>query len=225
MTVLITGANRGIGLALAQHYSRQGERVIACVRRPADAAELRRLPDVRVHELDLSRDDSIQALKAKLMDTPISLLINNAGLYGPSPSNLQTLRRHDWQAVMDVNLFGPMLLTQALKTNLHNADQAKVIFLTSKMGSIADNSSGGCYIYRASKAALNAAVHSLAQDLIHEGIWVGLFHPGWVKTDMGGPNALIDTDTSVAALVARIDDLCLGNSGHFLNYDGTPIPW
>ncbi|WP_341503461.1 SDR family oxidoreductase [Gallaecimonas sp. GXIMD4217] len=225
MNILITGANRGIGLALARHYSQQGHQVLACVRRPGDAVALAALDGVKVLALDVSQDDSIQNLQARLAQTPIQLLINNAGVYGPSPSNLHDLKRRDWQQVMDVNLYGPLLLTQALIDNLRQAGSARVAFISSKMGSIGDNGSGGCLIYRSSKAALNAAVRSLALDLAHEGILVGLYHPGWVQTAMGGPNALIDTATSIAGLAQRIEELSLGNSGQFLAYDGSPIPW
>lgn len=227
-SILITGANRGIGLEFTKQYLARGETVIATCRNPEAATELKALADQHSHLtvliLDVSDAASLDAFARQLGDTAIDIFINNAGIYGPR-TGFGDLNEPEWAEVFRVNASAPIVLTQIVIDNLRAGNLKKMVFLTSKMGSIGDNQGGGSYIYRSSKAALNAAVKSLSIDLADEGFLVGLLHPGWVRTDMGGPNGLIDAPTSVAGLTKVIDDLAPSNTGNFFNYDGSIIPW
>ena len=224
-TILITGANRGIGLAFARQYSADGWHVIATCRDPNKTQALHNLP-VEVHVLDMNEINSFPTFADKLGTQPIDLLLNNAGLYGAEI--YQTLGQVDvveWHHVMTVNVFAPLKLIEILLNNLVLATRPVIGNLSSKMGSISDNKSGGTYIYRSAKAALNAVTKSLAIDLSSKGIITVALHPGWVRTDMGGQNALITTDTSVTGLRQVIAKLTLADSGCFLAFDGCLIPW
>lgn len=225
-TVLITGTNRGIGLAFVSRYLERGDRVIACCRHPDESGALQALTNgaLRIEPLDVTDAASRDALVDRLADEQIDLFINNAGIYG-SGQQLEDVEEAEWQRVFSVNVIAPLLLTRALLPRLSANPPAKLVYLSSKMGSIADNSGGGTYIYRSSKTALNQVVKSLAIDLAPRSMAVAALHPGWVQTDMGGPNALIDTATSVSGLMAVIDDLDQAGSGRFYNYDGQEIPW
>lgn len=222
--VLITGANKGIGLEFAKQYLSRGNNVIACCRNPSTANELQQLVDTRldVLSLDVSDESAIERLPALLAGRKVSLFINNAGAYGAGQS-LDQVQTSEWIAVMKVNTIAPLLVARAILPSMEEG--GKLAFLSSKMGSIADNSSGSVYIYRTSKTALNQVVRSLSYDLSPLGLPVVALHPGWVKTDMGGPNALIDTKTSVSGMVSVIDCLDLAKSGKFFNYQGVQIPW
>lgn len=228
-TVLITGANRGIGLEFTRQYLERGERVLATCRDPAAATELQMLsktfPELKLLQLDVADNQSIAAFPQKLPGEAVDIFINNAGVYGPRDGKFGNIKGKDWLDVLQVNSVAPLLLTQALAGNLLKGKLKKLIYLTSKMGSIADNSGGGHYIYRSSKTALNMVIKSLAIDLAGEGFVVAVLHPGWVKTDMGGPAALIDTNTSVTGMIQVIDRLSPEQSGSFFNYDGSLIPW
>ena len=217
-TVLITGANRGIGLEFARQYTADGWEVIGTARRPDDAVDLKRT-GATVEVLDAADPSSIAALAARLAGRPIDVLIANAGVYP------QTTDLAEWSRAFATNCIGPTLLAEALRPNVATGGLRKMAAITSRMGSIADNSSGGAIAYRSSKAALNAAWHSLAHDLHRDGIAVALLHPGWVQTDMGGRGAMIDTRTSVSGLREVILNLTIERSGAFLNYDGQPLPW
>ena len=227
-TVLVTGANRGLGLEFTKQYLARGETVIATCRDPSAARELATLAaqqsQLTVLTLDVGDEASLAGFAKQLGQTPIDIFINNAGVYGPR-SGFGDLNESEWAQVFRVNSSAPIVLTQIVIGNLRDGSLKKMAFLTSKMGSIGDNQGGGSYIYRSSKAALNAAVKSLAIDLADEGFLVGLLHPGWVRTDMGGPNGLIDAQTSVTGLVQVIDELGPVNTGSFFNYDGNIIPW
>ena len=153
------------------------------------------------------------------------MLINNAGVYGPRDADFGNLRTDDWLQVLNINLVAPVLLTQALMPNLLLGTERRIAFMSSKMGSIGDNGSGGSYIYRTAKSALNQAVKSLAVDLQPEQFIVLSLHPGWVRTDMGGPNGLIDTETSANGLLSVIQQARPVDSGAFIAYDNTRIPW
>ena len=228
-TILVTGANRGIGLEFTQQYLARGERVLAACRDPAAATRLQQLrgtyPQLVLHRLDAADNESIAAFAAKLQGEAIDVFINNAGVYGPRDSRFGKVDGAVWLDVLQVNTVAPLLLTQALVANLRKGVQKKLIYLTSKMGSIADNGGGGHYIYRSSKTALNMVVKSLAIDLAGEGLVAAVLHPGWVQTDMGGPNAQIDTHTSVTGMIKVIDKLTPIQTGGFYNYDGAIIPW
>ena len=165
------------------------------------------------------------AFPAQLVNSPIDIFINNAGVYGPRNSVFNNVDAENWLPVLRVNTIAPMLLTQRIIENLKQGEGKKLLYVTSKMGSIDDNNGGGSYVYRSSKAALNAVVKSIAVDLGGAGFDVAVLHPGWVRTDMGGPNGLIDTETSVVGMISVIDNLNSDNTGSFFNYDGTIIPW
>ena len=226
--ILITGANRGIGLEFTKQYLARGETILATCRSPKGATELQALADqysqLTVLTLDVADGASMSGFASQLVQTAIDIFINNAGVYGPR-SGFGDLSEPEWAEVFRVNASAPLVLTQTVIDNLRAGKLKKMVFLTSKMGSIGDNQGGGSYIYRSSKAALNAAVKSLSIDLAGEGFSVGLLHPGWVRTDMGGPNGLIDAPESVAGLTKVIDDLGPSNTGNFFNYDGSIIPW
>lgn len=227
-TVLITGTNRGIGLEFVEQFLAQGDRVIASCRNPAGSGALQTLaqnsPQLQLVQLDVSSQASMEALPGQLEGAPIDVFVNNAGIYGRR-EGFGELEAEPWNEVFQVNSVAPIILTQLLMENFAKGNDKKLVYLTSKMGSIEDNQGGGSYVYRSSKAALNAAVKSLSIDLNDKGFSIALLHPGWVRTDMGGPNGLIDTNTSVTGLMGVIAGLDQSSSGSFLNYDGSVIPW
>ena len=225
-TALITGAGRGLGLELARQYAEDGWTVLAGVRSTTGASRLTAIDgDVAAISLDVADPASVTILAERLRGIAIDLLINNAGVYGPRAMTLRDLDYAAWRDVLEVNLLGTLRVTEAFLDHVLAGDGKKIAFLTSKMGSIADNSSGGVYAYRSSKAALNAAVRSLAIDLAPEDVAVTLLHPGWVRTDMGGPGALIDVVESVTGMRQVIDSVGPDKTGRFWNYDGRELPW
>ena len=219
LNVIITGANRGIGLELCRALAARGEAVTALCRR--STPELSG-PGITVHEgYDVTDSRAIEAFAAGVAPGSVDLLINNAGILQSNPLNdldLESVRRQ-----FEVNALGPLRVTESLLAALKPG--AKIALITSRMGSIADNDSGGSYGYRMSKAALNAAGVSLARDLASRDIAVAILHPGYVRTDMTGQSGLIDTDESVAGLLARIDALTLETSGGFWHTNGERLPW
>ena len=229
-TILVTGASRGIGLEFCRHYAKSGCQVFACCRTPGSAHALVRLarqyPDIRMITLNVSDQDAVSQLAADLSDTAIDILINNAGVYGDDRSSgFGQLDYQCWQDVLAVNTLAPVRITEALLPNLIAGNKKLIVAITSKMGSIADNSSGGAIFYRTSKAALNAAMKSLSLDLAHRGLGVLILHPGWVRTDMGGPHALISTQQSVQGMSHLMNNFTMRDSGKFLDYSGNTIPW
>ncbi|MGS2722796.1 SDR family oxidoreductase [Porticoccus sp. GXU_MW_L64] len=229
-TLLITGSNRGIGLELTRQYLNSGWRVHACCRQPQQAAELQcladRYPDsVVVHELDVSSECSIARLKSALGSEPIDLLLNNAGVYGGAGNRLGSLDVDEWLQVMRVNTVAPLLMAQVFLDNVAASERKTIASISSKVGSIADNRGGSNYMYRSSKTALNQAMKSLSIDTGYLGVTSVVLHPGWVQTDMGGPNALITTEESATGLKVVLDNLTPEKSGRFFNYDGSEIPW
>lgn len=228
-TVLVTGTNRGIGLEFVKQYLDRGHRVLATCRNPDSKGELADLAaansNVTLMALDVGNDESRASFAAALADTPVDIFINNAGVYGPRDASFGKVDAKEWEQVLFVNSIAPLLLTQEIIGSLRKGSDRKLVYITSKMGSIDDNSGGGSYIYRSSKTALNSVVRSLSVDLRDEGFSVAVLHPGWVQTDMGGPNALIDTLTSVSGMIDVIDKLSQANTGQFFNYDGQPIAW
>lgn len=229
-TILVTGANRGIGLEFCKQYARSGHAIFACCREPKNASVLTKLAQqyskVKLLPLDLSDGDSIDRLAAKLSGQSIDVLINNAAVYGDD--NSQGFGKLDyqlWQDVFTVNTLASVRMTEALLPNLLAGNKKLVVAITSKMGSIADNSSGGCLLYRSSKAGLNAAMKSLSLDLAHRRVGVLILHPGWVQTDMGGPHALITSQQSVAGMLELINGFSMSDSGQFVDYTGKQVPW
>ena len=217
-TVLITGANRGIGLSLARIYLDRGDTVIGTSRGPAAELEA---AGARVERLEVSSADSVTALDQSLGDARIDLLLHNAGVL--AQESLGALDRDSIRHQFEVNALGPLCLTAALRHRL--APGATVAIITSRMGSMTDNTSGGAYGYRMSKAAVNMAGRSLTHDLSGDGVAVVLLHPGWVKTGMTGGRGNWGPDEAAAGLVSRIDETDLANTGRFVHADGTPLPW
>jgi len=225
-TILITGANRGLGLEFTRQYAADGARLIAACRAPSP--ELQALAkdhaNLQIEALDVADIGSIDALGQRLAGTGIDLLINNAGIYGPRAQSLDQIDAAAWGEVFAVNAIAPLKVIQALRANLMLTPAPKVITITSRMGSIAETS-GGNYIYRSSKSAVNMVMRSLALDLKSTGLAVGVMHPGWVKTDMGGPSATLSPAQSVASMKAVIAKFDLSQTGAYFNYDGSIIPW
>ena len=219
MNVLITGANRGIGLALAQLYCQRGDTVLGVCRSPS--AELAATGAMVMDGIDVTRPGDIGRLKQQLGDRRIGLLINNAGIL--QHESLAAMDFEHINAQLQVNAVAPLRLTHALLEQL--ASGAKVVLITSRMGSIADNGSGGYYGYRMSKAALNAAGKSLAIDLKPRGIAVAMLHPGMVSTRMINFAGDVTPAQAASGLAARIDGLDLNNSGSFWHANGELLPW
>jgi NAD(P)-dependent dehydrogenase (short-subunit alcohol dehydrogenase family) len=220
--ILITGANRGIGLALTQHLHTQGHTVIAACRE--SSPELQALAGERlriVEGVDVGNNQCIDVLQNALQGETLDWVINNAGLL--KSMSLQNLDFDAIEAQMQVNAYGPLRVSKACLPALHTG--SKIAIITSRMGSIADNDSGGQYGYRMSKSAVNSAGKSLAIDLKPQGIAVGLIHPGFVQTDMTGKQGHIDTDTSAAGILQRIQELNLDNTGSFWHMNGEELPW
>ncbi|MDC2888505.1 SDR family oxidoreductase [Psychrosphaera sp. 1_MG-2023] len=218
-TAVITGANRGIGLALSQQLAAKGWDIIAICR--SDSEEIEQIADMVISGIDITQPDHIQQVKKVLGDTQIDLLINNAGLL-----QNETLGEIDYDSIrqqFEINTLAPLQVTEALIDNM--IEGSKIANITSRMGSIADNDSGGRYGYRASKAAFNAIGKSLAEDLKVRGIAVAQLHPGWVQTRMVDFSGLLTAEESAAGLIERIEELTLGNTGGFWHSNGDVLPW
>ncbi len=224
-TVLITGANRGLGLEFVRQYASDGWRVLACCRDPKKAAALDGVAgEVSIHPLDVSDRDAIGRLAGELQGTAIDLLLNNAGVFGDR-KGLGSLDCDTWLRTFEVNTLAPIKMTEAFVEHVASSDKKQVAHVTSKMGSIADNTSGGAYVYRSSKAALNMANKSLALDLAGRGITCVVLHPGWVATDMGGAGAPIQPPESVTGMRKVLAGLSNGDTGKFYDYTGEELPW
>lgn len=219
MNVVITGGNRGIGLALVKHYKARGAVVFATCRNSCD--ELNNAGVTIISGVDVSKPDLLPEKLAPLMDIDIDLLINNAGVLGQETIDDWDPNTIDYQ--FRVNALGPLLVTQSLLSRM--TEKSKIALISSRMGSMADNGSGGYYGYRMSKAALNAAGVSMANDLSARGIAVGVFHPGFVQTEMVNGAGDIDADTCAQRLLERIDELNLSNCGRFIHSNGDVLPW
>ena len=218
-TVVITGANRGIGLAFASLYKSTGDNVIALCRQ--SSAQLDELGVSVITDIDVSTELGLAKMTENLADVAIDILINNAGILRD-----ETLSDFNNQTIIEqfmVNALAPINVCQRLLSNLTAG--SKVALITSRMGSITDNDSGGRYGYRMSKAALNAAGKSLAVDLAKREIATGIYHPGYVQTDMVNHNGDISANVSVSRLVALIDELSLTNTGVFYHSNGDVLPW
>lgn len=218
-TVVITGANRGIGLALVKLYRARGDDVYGLCRNCSD--ELNESGAKVIDKVDLGNPEAMRDSLARLKDVKIDLLINNAGVLAK-----ETLEEWDPITIehqFRVNALGPLLVTQCLLEQLKSP--SKVVLITSRMGSMGDNGSGGYYGYRMSKAALNAAGVSMAQDLKDRGIAVGILHPGYVQTEMVSFGGDVSADEAASRLSQRIDELDLSNSGKFVHANGETLPW
>ena len=227
-SILITGANRGLGLEFAKQYAEAGYRVFAAVRDPEGAAQLRALASqhaaLSVHALEVAEERSVQALARELAGEPIDILLNNAGWYGPKRQSVGQLDLEGFLETLRINTVAPLRMVEAFLPQVEKSQRKLLIAITSGMGSIAE-SSGGYYAYRASKAALNMSFRNLALDLKARGIISVVINPGWVKTDMGGPGAQLEPAQSIGMMRTIFDGLTLADSGNFLNYRGGTLPW
>lgn len=217
--VVITGANRGIGLELARHYAGEGFEVIGVCRKSSD--ELANVAAQVIEEIDVTTNEGIEKLKVGLAGKRISLLINNAGLL--QDEQLGSIDFDSIRTQMEINAYAPLRVVEALVSLMGQG--SKIANITSRMGSIADNDSGGRYGYRASKAALNAFGKSLAMDLKPKGVAVAQLHPGYVKTRMVNFGGLITPEDSARGLAERIAQLSLENTGSFWHSNGEELPW
>jgi NAD(P)-dependent dehydrogenase (short-subunit alcohol dehydrogenase family) len=225
-STVITGANRGIGLEFARQFGRDGWRVFAACREPKRASALKILKgDVRVHRLDIGDFAAIDAFARELKGQAIDVLINNAGVYGAGPQTLDSLDYEDWAEVFRIDCMAQIRMSAAFLDHVAKSERKVIVAITSSMGSIDDNTSGGSYVYRSAKAALNAAVKSLAVDLAPRGITAAVMHPGWVQTDMGGSGALITAEESVTGMRRVIERLTPKDGGKFWRYDGKEMLW
>lgn len=230
-TLLITGANRGIGLEFCKQYAAAGWRVLACCRDPGKADALTKLaarhPDlIKLHALDVTDHAQIEQLARTLTDESIDLLINDAGVY--PDAHFKGFGHTDyaqWMLAFQVNTMAPLKMVEAFVQQIARSKLKLIVTITSQMGSISDNGSGGSYLYRSSKAAANMVVKSLAVDLKDKGVTSVAFNPGWVKTDMGGPNAMIPVEQSVTDMRKVIAGLTPADTGKFIGNDGLVIPW
>jgi NAD(P)-dependent dehydrogenase (short-subunit alcohol dehydrogenase family) len=228
--VLITGASRGLGFEVAKQYAVEGWRVIACCRKPEDAIALKKLaPSARdmvsVVAMDVADNDTVRNAALTLKDAVVDILINSAGIAGVPQQSTGQIDYASWARVLDVNTMGPLRVLEAFTDNLARSERRLVVTITSGMGSLADNTSGGSIAYRSSKAAVNMVMRSAAIDLAPRGITCVLINPGWVKTDMGGPDATLSPQQSVSAMRRLIETLGPNDSGKFYNYDGREYPW
>lgn len=225
-TVLITGANRGIGLEFVRQYAAAGWHVHAAARDPSAAEEMASIDGhVRTHKLDVTDGARVAALAAELADHDIDVLVHNAGVGPRHSSSLDDIDYDLWEEVLRVNTMAPLRVAAAFADHIARSRRRCMVFMTSRAGSISQNIQGSRYIYRTSKAALNCVVRSLALDLMPRRIVCTAVHPGWVRTDMGGGEAPLDAHTSVGEMRRLIDRLEMHHSGHFLNYDGNELDW
>ena len=243
--ILVTGTNKGIGLEIVRQYLNDGFKVIATCRNLSKQDSLNELLNsfpnmISVYQMELLDEKSIESFSTKIKDIPIDIFINNAGLTfgysrnaklsntGISLNKLNTfgyIKSENWLPIFKANCIAPLLLTQLLYRNFLLGNQKKIVFISSKPASITENTGGSMYMSRSSRSALNQVIKSLSVDLIKEGISVASISPGWVKTDSGGINALIDVHTSVIGIKKIINELTLENTGNFWDYNGELIPW
>ncbi|HEY2444322.1 MAG TPA: SDR family oxidoreductase [Rhizomicrobium sp.] len=226
--VLITGANRGIGLALARFYAESGDNVLAFCRSPQTAQELNELAQrsggrVSVHEMDVSDEASIATAARAIGDQPIDVLINNAGIRGGANQSLEDIDSADWIEAFKVMTIGPFRVVQAFLRNLRLAKSPRVATITSQIAATTWPT-GGFYSYASAKAGVNRVMLALARDLKDQVI-VTVIHPGWVRTDMGGPGADISPEESAAGICKVIASLSMADSGKFYKWNGDIHPW
>ena len=229
-TVLITGASRGLGLEFTRQYLADGNTVIAACRSPDAAHALAQLArqskgTLSVVQVDVADTHSVTRSVAQVQSPTVDILLNCAGVTGASGQTIGSLDYDDWRQVLEVNVLGPARMSEAFLERVARSERRLIVTNTSGMGSLADNTSGGYIPYRTSKAAVNMVMRSAAIDLKPRGITCVVINPGWVKTDMGGPNATLSAEDSVSAMRRVIAKLGPSDSGRFYNYDGREYPW
>ncbi len=229
-TIVITGANRGIGLELSRDFAENGWRVIACCRNPDQALALEAIRAaaegrVMIHRLDVTEDDQIEKLRRELSDTAIDILLNNAGIRGPEHQDFGILDEMVWLETFRVNTIAPYKLAVALLDCVARSRRRVIATVGSKMGSLADNDSGGYYAYRTAKAAVHMVMKSLSHDLQGQGVTAVTLHPGWVRTDLGGANAPLSARESAAGIYRTLLALKQEDNGRFLDYRGKEMAW
>lgn len=224
-TLLITGANRGIGLALVQSFARDGWKIHACCRNLEKAKDLKAVSgDITRHKLDVTDNLKVESLARELADEPIDVLVNNAGVYN-TREGFGTTEYEAWADMLAVNTLSPLRVVEHFADLVAASDRKVIANMSSRLGSISAAEKGGSYPYRTSKCALNMVTKLLSIDLADRGITTIAMHPGWVQTDMGGDAADITVDQSVRGLRALLDRVGQDDNGGFFNYDGTALPW
>lgn len=227
--ILIIGANRGLGLEWTRQWLDRGANVFATARRPNDATDLQQLKQdsserLHIYQVDVATDESVNSFAEEIGDPPLDVLIHNAGVGGGA--GLDSLDTDEVLEVININSVGALRTVRAFRENLKKSNgRGKIALITSLMGSIDDNRSGGSYAYRMSKAAMNMAGRSMSVDLASDGIDVVILHPGWVRTDMGGPHARISVEESVSGMMQVLDKLNAETSGTFWHSNGKQLPW
>lgn len=224
-TIVITGANRGIGLELTKQYLQAGKHVVAGCRNPDKAEALRQLGGkLDVVQLDVASAADVDALAAHLQGEAVEVLVNNAGVWGGERQGLLDMDYAEWARTLETNVMAPLRVTAALLPNLRRAKRPRVIAISSQMGAFAMKGTG-MYAYRSSKAAISKVMQTLAEELAPDGIIAIPVHPGWVQTDMGGPHAQLPVHESASGLLRLIENLRPDQSGRFWRWDGTEHPW
>ena len=238
MTVLITGANRGLGFGLTEAYLQDGETVHACCRAPEKAEKLTALADahegrLHIHQLDMEDRDAIDALAHHLEGVAIDILLNNAGYYGTvtfgngglDAQDFGQSDFEDWEKAFRINCIAPMKMAEQFIQHVAASQQKKIVTLTSIVASIGSSGIGKMYGYRAGKTAANGIMHAMGLDLKERGIIAIPMHPGFAKTDMGGANAAIEPEEAVTGIKSVIAGLTLDHAGKFMAYTGEELPW
>lgn len=226
-TILITGANRGLGFELTREYLLAEWKVIACCRDPQQAHELRELnnKNLMIEALEVSNFSQINTLAEKLKNESIDILFNNAGVFTPLEQNtLETVEPDEWLEMFKINCIAPLVMARSFLPHVIKSSRRIIANMSSGMGSI-EQGGGGFYDYRSTKAALNSATRTLAADLESKGVTVVVFDPGWVQTDMGGPHATLTPSQSISGIKRKLDSLTIIDSGNFYNYKGLKVYW
>ncbi|WP_234496878.1 SDR family oxidoreductase [Vibrio maritimus] len=228
-TVLITGANRGLGLEFVRQYSNKDWTILAACRSPETATELKEMSEhkgsIELIQLDVTNESDINQLGEALKGRPIDHLMLNAGVLGDDCATLGQMTQASWLQVLSVNTVAPALLIQALSDNVAASEHKTIVGISTRVASLSDNSSGNMYSYRASKVALNQILVSAAKNLEAQGVKTLAIHPGWIQTDMGGDNATFTAEESALGIISVAESLTLEQSGTFRVFDGSTIEW
>lgn len=226
-TILVTGTNKGVGFEITRFLANRGDKVIACCRRPSEAEALNKLEgEIDVEEVSVGEDHSVNELADRLKGIPINTIINNAGTIGPEAKRQSALDMdfNGWAETFNINSMGPVRIMQALLPNLKMTESPKIMTVTSQMGALSLDMTSS-HAYCSSKAAINKFMKLASIDLKPEGIAVGLVHPGWVRTDMGGPRAHLSPEESAVGCIKVTDELTLNNTGGFWKWNGDVHDW